>query len=194
MCAACFCPCISQSRATPLERSRFQTSEILNRSSQPIRLRVQRVDENPACHVKQKTSFFFVRLPEISKLFPGHTGEQPRNLGVTDIPGYDRRCTKQPRKAIRGGISKVDFQETLSIFGDKCPQNGSKNDPMAPRTTLECPHEGPSVVKDQHVLLARQACCSTDTAHTTQSRPDSGPGLSHFPGQGRYKKVRFPSH
>ena len=27
----------------------------------------------------------------------------------------------------------------------KCPQNGSKNDPMAPRTTLGYPHEGPSV-------------------------------------------------
>jgi hypothetical protein len=50
-----------------------------------------------------------------------------------------------PRKDLRGGISKVNFQETWSIFGDKCPQNSSKNDPMAPRTTLECPHEGPSV-------------------------------------------------
>ena len=29
------------------------------------------------------------------------------------------------------------------MFGDKCPQNGSKNDKMAPRTTLRCPHEGP---------------------------------------------------
>ena len=31
------------------------------------------------------------------------------------------------------------------MFGDKCPEHGSKNDPMAPRTTLECPHEGTSV-------------------------------------------------
>ena len=57
------------------------------------------------------------------------------------MPGYLPR----PREALRGGISKVNFQETLSNFGDKCPQNGSKNDPMAPRTTLECPNEGPSV-------------------------------------------------
>jgi hypothetical protein len=40
------------------------------------------------------------------------------------------------------GYLKVNSLETLSIFGDKCPQNGSKNDLMAPRTTLECPHEG----------------------------------------------------
>ena len=54
--------------------------------------------------------------------------------------------TSKPRNALHGGSSKVNFQETLLISGDKCPQNGSKNDPMAPRTTLECPHEGPSVV------------------------------------------------
>ena len=35
----------------------------------------------------------------------------------------------EPRKALRGGISKVNFQETLSSFGGKCPHNGSKNDP-----------------------------------------------------------------
>ena len=40
---------------------------------------------------------------------------------------------------------KVNSQETLSIFGDTCPKNGSKNDPMVPRTTLGCPHEGPRV-------------------------------------------------
>ena len=50
-----------------------------------------------------------------------------------------------PRKALGGGISKVNFQETLSIFGDKCPQNGSKNEQRAPRTSMGCPHIGPSV-------------------------------------------------
>ena len=44
------------------------------------------------------------------------------------------------------GYLKVNSSETLSFFGDKCSQNGSKNDLMAPRTTLECFHEGPSVV------------------------------------------------
>ena len=43
------------------------------------------------------------------------------------------------------GISKVNFQETLSSFGDKCPQNGSKNGLRAPRTGMGCPHIGPSV-------------------------------------------------
>ena len=43
------------------------------------------------------------------------------------------------------GYLKVNSAEILSIFGEKCPQNGSKNDLMAPRMTLECPHEGPSV-------------------------------------------------
>ena len=38
------------------------------------------------------------------------------------------------------------FWEILTTFGDKCPQNSSKNKPMAPKTNLECPHEGPSVV------------------------------------------------
>ena len=34
-----------------------------------------------------------------------------------------------------GGYLKVNVKETFSIFGDKCPQNGSKNNTMAPRTT-----------------------------------------------------------
>jgi hypothetical protein len=41
------------------------------------------------------------------------------------------------------GVFKSQFIEHLSTFDDTCPQNGSKNDPMVPRTTLGCPHEGP---------------------------------------------------
>jgi len=41
---------------------------------------------------------------------------------------------------------KVNFSETLSIFGDKCPQNGSKNEQTAPRTKTGYPHIGPFVV------------------------------------------------
>ena len=52
---------------------------------------------------------------------------------------------------------KVNSSETLSIFGDKCLQNSSKNDLMAPRTTLECPHEGPSVAPCQCVRKRRNA-------------------------------------
>jgi len=45
------------------------------------------------------------------------------------------------------GVFKSPFPRDLVIFGDKFPPNGSKNDPMVPRTTLECPHEGPGVEK-----------------------------------------------
>jgi len=44
------------------------------------------------------------------------------------------------------GVFKVLFKEMLSTFGNKCPQNGSKNEPRAPRTCMGCPHEGPQVV------------------------------------------------
>ena len=54
---------------------------------------------------------------------------------------WSRESTQGPS----WGYLKVNSSETLSISGDKCPQNGSKKDRMAPRTTLECPHEGPSV-------------------------------------------------
>ena len=50
-----------------------------------------------------------------------------------------------PPKVLRGGISKVNLQETLSIFGDKCPRNGSKTAPTAPRPHLGYPHIGPFV-------------------------------------------------
>ena len=53
--------------------------------------------------------------------------------------------SRYPPKVLRGGISKVKFQETLSSFGDKCLQNGSKTAPTAPRPHLGCPHEGSRV-------------------------------------------------
>ena len=43
------------------------------------------------------------------------------------------------------GYLKVNYSETLSIFGDKCTQNGSKNEQRAPRTSMGCPHIGPFV-------------------------------------------------
>jgi hypothetical protein len=57
-----------------------------------------------------------------------------------------------PPEALCGGISKVNSSETLSIFGDKCPQNGSKNEQRAPRTSMGCPHIGPSV-DPQHTSI-----------------------------------------
>ena len=56
----------------------------------------------------------------------------------------------------RGGIPKVNFTETLSIFGEKCPQNGSKNGLRAPRTGMGCPHIGPSVEPLARNLVARR--------------------------------------
>ena len=56
-----------------------------------------------------------------------------------------RRVRIHPRPfepSIKSHIWKIS-----STFGNKYTQNGSKNDTMAPRTTLECPHEGPSVVR-----------------------------------------------
>jgi len=53
------------------------------------------------------------------------------------------------------GYLEVNFSETLSIFGDKRPRNGSKNGEMAPRTGTGCPHIGPFVVDQtarDHVL------------------------------------------
>ena len=55
-------------------------------------------------------------------------------------------CGLTPRRALRGGISKVNFEQSLSTFSNKCPQNGSKNGSTAPSTGLGCPHIGPFVV------------------------------------------------
>ena len=41
---------------------------------------------------------------------------------------------------------KSQFFEILTTFGDKCPQNGSKNEQTAPRTNTGYPHIGPFVV------------------------------------------------
>ena len=56
--------------------------------------------------------------------------------------------TRQPAtKGPSWGYLKVKFSETLSIFGDKRPRNGSKNGEMAPRTGTGYPHIGPFVEK-----------------------------------------------
>ena len=66
-----------------------------------------------------------------------------------------------PTQGSLWGYLKVNSSETLSIFDDKCPKNGSKNDLMAPRTTLECPHEGPSVEREgARGAPGRNAWCS----------------------------------
>ena len=79
--------------------------------------------------------------------FTAHTRECPLRVRTCQ-----HRESSLPRRALRGGISNVNFEHSLSTFGNKCPQNGSKNEPRAPRTSLGCPQEGPSVVDN---LLVR---------------------------------------
>ena len=55
---------------------------------------------------------------------------------MSEVPLYG-----VPPEALCGGISKVNFQETLSSFGDKCPQNGSKNGHGMPPHRAFCGHE-----------------------------------------------------
>ena len=53
-----------------------------------------------------------------------------------NLPSETQRRT--PLRTTQGpswGYLKVNYSETLSIFGDKCPQNGSKNEQRAPRTS-----------------------------------------------------------
>ena len=64
-------------------------------------------------------------------------------------PQRDETSCFQPTQGSSWGYLKVNSSETLSIFADKCPQNGSKNEQRAPRTSMGCPHQGPSV--DQHL-------------------------------------------
>ena len=56
-----------------------------------------------------------------------------------------------PRKALRGGTSKVNFQETRALLGQKWT-SGAKNEATAPRTRLRYPHEGPFVERARHRL------------------------------------------
>ena len=90
------------------------------------------------------------RLPREQKMLKGHL---PRVTGETTPVSRDQargmRGQQRPLSSTQGsswGYLKVNSAEILSSFGDKCPQNGSRNDLLATRTTLECPHEGPSVV------------------------------------------------
>ena len=55
--------------------------------------------------------------------------------------------TRPPTQGPSWGYLKVNFSETLSIFGNKRPRNGSKNGEMAPRTGTGYPHIGPFVAK-----------------------------------------------
>ena len=75
--------------------------------------------------------------------------------------------------ALRGGISKVNFEQSLSTFGNTCPQNGSKNEPRAPRTSLGYPHIGLFVVRNRLTRKTRRLGRRRPSEHyQKQTRPD----------------------
>jgi hypothetical protein len=187
----------------------------------PVGVRISRADSGQTTH-GPSWGYLKVNFQETLSIF----GDKcPQNCSQND-----RTTLQSPRRASRGttrretrrvlhpgvrfrshttqgsswGYLKVNYSETLSVFGDKCPKNGSKNDPMAQRTTLESPHEGPSVVAhvkqptpdfdfDFQVQVLRQPFeslplrletaleprtsppkTSPNSAHVRQSTPDSG--------------------
>ena len=73
-------------------------------------------------------------------------------------------------KALLWGIWKVNFQEILASFGDRYPQNDSKNEQTAPRTSMGHLHEGPRAEPLGHVL-------SRENYHFTEMSSDSRRGL-----------------
>ena len=79
------------------------------------------------------------------------SSSHPFKLTSSKTHPFHELRPRGPPKALRGGISKVNFQWTLSIFGDKCPQNGSKNEQRAPRTSMGCPHIGVCVGRSRHL-------------------------------------------
>ena len=76
------------------------------------------------------------------------------NAGFLSTPTATVSDLVCPRKALRT-LNQKSFWKILSTFGDKCPRNGSKSDTMVPRTTLECPHEGPRVDGSSVAALCR---------------------------------------
>ena len=79
--------------------------------------------------------------------FRDHQPQVTRLLPLDKLPQVVSLDSDQhliPRKALRTSI-KSHFWKISSTFGDRCPQNGSKNGETAPRTGTGCPHEGPSV-------------------------------------------------
>ena len=69
-----------------------------------------------------------------------------------------------------GGF-KRHFCEDLSTSGDKCPQNGSKNEATAPRTGLGCSREGPRA-EPRLEGRTRHANCE-DTKHRSSPQNQS---------------------
>ena len=72
------------------------------------------------------------------------TLSQPKGGGgVSELNTSRDVGSAGPRKALRC-LDQTSF--LASLFGDKCPQIGSKNGQRASRTGMGYPHEGPYVV------------------------------------------------
>ena len=54
------------------------------------------------------------------------------------------------------GVFQSPFTTDLSILDNNFPQNGSKNEEMAPRTRTGYPHQGPFVVRLQCCFISRR--------------------------------------
>ena len=72
---------------------------------------------------------------------------------LKDVHGYlaHKEPPPPPHAGLFVGVSQKSIEKSLSSFGDKCPQNGSKNEETAPRTKTGYPHIGPSVVGPQGI-------------------------------------------
>ena len=76
------------------------------------------------------------------------------------------------------GVSQSQFLETLSIFGDKCPRNGSKNGEMAPRTGTGYLHIGPFVDESENLSVRRSA--RAEDAQGTPAQSHISPNVLEY--------------
>jgi len=77
---------------------------------------------------------------------PAHSPAGRRGVfPVSEVPLHYTMPAGKSTQGPSWGYLKVNFSETLSIFGDNCPGNGSNNGSTAPSTGLGYPHIGPFV-------------------------------------------------
>ena len=100
-------PVVQKPRTTPSEHSPLLLPERCR--ADLARIRHSRPDSGLGFQIKALTTF---------KVAPFRLGSGPAPQQF--------EAAGSPPEALCGGISKVNFQETLSSFGDKYPQNGSK--------------------------------------------------------------------
>ena len=114
----------------------------------------------PPCRLQKYIEHIYTMYLRHSHLLDtvnaSNTSTQYRNIDTVNVskPSFGPGRLPLPRhlrieyitQGPSWGYLRSQISRDLVDFDDKCPQNGSKNDPMAPRTTLKGPHEGASVV------------------------------------------------